>query len=212
MKSHRMDTIFAVLLPALILCIPACIKPKDKAARSPAKVSPIPPPAPTADQNRANADETPSTDSPYELQYIDTMIRHHRDALEAGQLAATRAQHAELREGAAKLVSSQQRQITLLRAWRDRWYAGKANAENLHLAGMTRLDKAALASLSNEAFDRKFIDLMIPHHQCCIVMAKEAFGKVEHSELKALSQQIMDVQQQEIDRLNGYRAAWGGGR
>ncbi|TPW14756.1 MAG: hypothetical protein FD129_1023 [bacterium] len=41
-------------------------------------------------------------------------------------------------------------------------------------------------------------------------MAKEAFGRVEHGELKALCQQIIDLQQKEIDMLRECRTRWGG--
>lgn len=213
MTSRRMDSIpLLILMLTTFLFAVACSKPGDNAARLTDKSATANAHGATAGGDTTNSGEIARSESPYELQFIDTMTRHHLDAIEVGQEAGRRARHPELKECAAKLATGHERQVTLLTGWRDKWYADAANALNFGLAGMTRMNKASLDSVSDEEFDLAFIDLMIPHHQGGIVMAKEAFARVEHGELKALSQQLIDVQQQEIDRLSRFRAAWGGGQ
>ena len=209
MKSHRTKWTQAGLVLTGFLFIAACSKPGDKAAQSPDRPPAAHSPAHAADRDTTNSHEPAESDSPYELQFIDTMTRHHRDAIEMGQLAAARAHHPELRECSAKLVTGQERQIRLMAEWRDQWYAGKPDAENRRLRGMSILNKADLDSLSGNEFDLKFIDMMIPHDEGGIVMAREAFGKVSRGEIKALSQQIMDMQQKDIKMLSECRAKWG---
>lgn len=213
MTPRRMDSIpLLILMLTTFLFAVACSKPGDNATRLADKPAMAHAPRAVAGGDTTNSGDIAKSESPYDLQFIDTMTRHHRDAIQVGQLAAARARHPELRECAAKLATGHERQVALLTGWRDKWYAGAANAENYGMAGMTRMNKAALDSQSDEEFDLACIDMMIPHHQGGIVMAKEAFARVEHGELKALSQQIIDVQQQEIDRLSRFRAEWGGGR
>lgn len=59
-------------------------------------------------------------------------------------------------------------------------------------------------------YDERFIDMMIPHHQGAINMAKDALQKAQHPEIKKLAQNIIDSQQKEIDKLESWRKQWYG--
>lgn len=59
-------------------------------------------------------------------------------------------------------------------------------------------------------YDERFIDMMIPHHQGAINMAKDALQKAQHPEIKKLAQNIIDSQQKEIDMLKAWRKEWYG--
>jgi uncharacterized protein (DUF305 family) len=201
MKSPLTYVVPTLLLTALTV---ACNKPKDNSSGKDAQPG-VPPPT---------AEREPSKETaPYDLQFIDTMSQHHRGAIRMGEMAAIRAHHTELKEYGGKLVADQGRQVTLLEQWRDQWYAGKPNAVNRRLAGtstpMVDINTAHFDSLSGDAFDRMFIDMMIPHHQEAVAMAKHALDKVEHAELKALSEQIIAVQQRETDMMTQWKTTWG---
>lgn len=60
------------------------------------------------------------------------------------------------------------------------------------------------------AFDQMFIDMMVPHHQAAIDMAKIAQQQGEHPELKTLADAIVTAQDGEIARMKGWRKAWYG--
>lgn len=59
-------------------------------------------------------------------------------------------------------------------------------------------------------YDERFIDMMIPHHQGAINMAKDAQQKAQHPEIKKLAQKIIDAQQKEISQLKAWRKEWYG--
>jgi uncharacterized protein (DUF305 family) len=59
-------------------------------------------------------------------------------------------------------------------------------------------------------YDERFIDMMIPHHQGAITMAKDALQKSQHPEIKKMAQNIIDSQQKEIDNLKTWRKKWYG--
>jgi uncharacterized protein (DUF305 family) len=59
---------------------------------------------------------------PFDRAFIDAMIPHHESAVAAAQAAATGAQHAEIKELARGIVRDQQREIALMRQWRQAWY------------------------------------------------------------------------------------------
>lgn len=59
-------------------------------------------------------------------------------------------------------------------------------------------------------FDEQFIDMMVPHHQTAIEMAKLAEERAEHPELKLFAGEIMAAQGSEIARMADWRQAWFG--
>lgn len=63
---------------------------------------------------------------------------------------------------------------------------------------------------ADEQFDLRFIDMMIPHHQGAVQMAKDAQQKAQHPEIKKMAQNIIDSQQKEIKQLQAWRKQWYG--
>lgn len=58
--------------------------------------------------------------------------------------------------------------------------------------------------------DVQFIDMMTPHHQLAVDMAKVALEHAQHGELKGLANDIIMSQQDEINRMAMWRAELGG--
>lgn len=153
--------------------------------------------------------------APYDLQFIDTMTAHHQGAVDMSRPAEGKAQHAELKAFAAKIVADQQKEIAQMKTWRDGWYAGQPAAMNMEMTGMSDsmkgMDMNGLNAASGNEFDLMFLDMMTPHHVGAVEMAKEALTKAEHTEIKTLARQIIAAQETEIAQMNKWKAAWGGG-
>lgn len=154
--------------------------------------------------------------APYDLQFMDTMSAHHQSAIDMAKPAQTKAQHAELKELARKIVDDQQREIAQMKSWRDQWYAGKPKAVNMEMPGMMEgmkgMDMSGMDAATDNAFDLMFIDMMTQHHQAAATMAREALTRAEHPEIKKLAQQIIDAQEKEIAQMSKWKAAWGGAK
>jgi uncharacterized protein (DUF305 family) len=58
--------------------------------------------------------------------------------------------------------------------------------------------------------DRHFIEMMIPHHEGAIDMAKLALNRAEHPEIKKLARSIIDDQQREIEQMRTWYRQWYG--
>lgn len=66
---------------------------------------------------------------------------------------------------------------------------------------------------SSAPFDRAFIDAMVPHHRSAIEMAKMAQKSgLSSPALNSIALNIIDSQQQEIDRMLQWRKEWYGSR
>jgi uncharacterized protein (DUF305 family) len=60
-----------------------------------------------------------------DLAFVETMIPHHRDAVEMSQQILKTTQRPELRQLAQTIIRDQQREIALMEGWRKEWGAKK---------------------------------------------------------------------------------------
>lgn len=150
--------------------------------------------------------------SPYDLQFIDTMIAHHQGAIDMSKPCAARAQHAEIKTLCANITTSQQKEIDEMKSWRDKWFAGASPALNMEMAGMSDsmkgMDMKKLESLNGNDFDLEFIRQMIPHHEGAVAMAKDALQRSTKDEIKKLASDVIKAQEAEIKQMKEWQTAW----
>ena len=150
---------------------------------------------------------------PYDLQFIDAMVVHHQAAIDMSLPADTSALRPELRDLARRVIEDQSREVELMKGWREQWYPGKPQTPTIMgLPGMTSsmqgMDARHLQGLKGDAFDRMYVDMMIPHHQGAVVMAEAALMKSQRQQMRALAQRIIDAQSAEIEMMNRWKADW----
>ena len=151
---------------------------------------------------------------PYDLRFIEAMVAHHEGAIEMARPAQTQALHPELKEFALKVIADQSREVEQMKAWRMQWYPGRPGPTDIYsMPGMTRtmmdISPMHMDKLSGAAFDNMFVQMMIPHHEGAVTLAKDALVRAEHPETRALAQQIIDAQQAEIAMMNRWIEEWG---
>lgn len=157
------------------------------------------------------ATETSATPTAqYDLQFIDSLTRHHQMAIDMATMAAPKFEHQPLKDAAKTTVDDQTKEIAQLRQWRDQWYPGAAPAENMQLPGMssTSMDMSHMQSMTGHALDMMFIDMMIPHHEGGLAMGQDALAKAEHPEIKELAQKMVEKQKKEIDQMQQWKKEW----
>lgn len=148
---------------------------------------------------------------PFDLQFLDTMAMHHEGAVEMAKMVENRTQNAELKKFAAQIIADQNKEIEQMKSWREKWYAGKPAALNMEMPGMAgsmRMDMEKLAAAKDKNFDLMFLEMMIPHHEGAVSMAKDALGKAEHQEIKTLADQIIKAQNDEIKLMEKWKTDW----
>lgn len=157
-----------------------------------------------------------SSAAPYDLQFFDTMSKHHHEAIDMAKMGQGKIEHARLKELAIRIPTDQQEEIDQMKAWRDQWYPNAPAAENMQMTGMSggmNMDMSSMQSMkAGHDFDAVFIDMMIPHHQSAIQMWQDALTKAEHSEVKTLAQQIIDKQKSEVEQMKQWKASIESGR
>jgi uncharacterized protein (DUF305 family) len=170
-------------------------------------------PAGTPHVDHMNMPSSPgAADAPYDLQFLDTMIAHHKDAIDMARLAGSRAQHDELKQLARNIITDQQREIEKMQGWRSKWFGEAPQAVNMQFPGMAEgmsgMNMEKLDSLKANSFDLEFIRQMIPHHEGALAMAKDALVNGSNAEIKSLARQIVEAQEAEIRQMRQWQEGW----
>lgn len=66
-----------------------------------------------------------------------------------------------------------------------------------------------LEGKSGDAFDKAFIEQMIPHHEGAVDMAKLAQQNAAHQEIKDMAEEIITAQEKEIKMMQDWQMQWG---
>lgn len=87
-----------------------------------------------------------------------------------------------------------------------------ASANSDPMAGMdhsmSSMNKE-LEGLQGDAFDEKFLSLMVEHHAGAVDMAQYTKDDAKHSELRTLSRAIISDQNKEISQMRAWAKQWG---
>jgi uncharacterized protein (DUF305 family) len=146
--------------------------------------------------------------------FIVEMTAHHESAIAMAEIAEERAQHAEVQKLAADIIATQTAEIEQLEGIHQALFAepvaegdhGTLGLEP-HEAGM-EMDESELETA--KPFDRAFIDMMVPHHQGAIRMARIQLDQGRDAGLNAVAERIIDAQSREIEEMNSWREQWYG--
>ena len=143
--------------------------------------------------------------------FATAMIPHHRSAVDMAEIANERSNRSEIKQLADAIVSTQNAEIEKLTALDQQLKDAGVEAGDLGVAEH-EMGMGEDASMLEDAkpVDREFIDMMIPHHQGAIRMARAELETGQNHELKALAEAIVDAQAKEIDEMNTWRVEWFG--
>ncbi|MEP7762427.1 DUF305 domain-containing protein [Sanguibacter sp. 25GB23B1] len=166
---------------------------------------------PTAQESGQDAAEVASHNDA-DTEFAQMMIIHHEGAVEMADLAATSATSQEVKDLAAKISAAQGPEIDTMTTWLDGW--GEETSPDDGMEGMDHsdmqmegMDQAAvmvqLGALTGTEFDRRFLELMIDHHEGAVGMAQEELDSGENADALALAETIIDAQTAEIATMQG---------
>ena len=157
--------------------------------------------------------------------FVREMVPHHEMAVEMGKMAKMDGVHTQIRSLAGRIVTAQDAEIATMKTIAKRLgVKPEAMPNNGKMTDQMMSDLGTLGvSMDNSGmmmnmnalhgakpFDRKFIDMMIPHHQGAIRMARAELAKGKDSSLRKIATGIVPDQAKEISQMNSWHKAWYG--
>ena len=154
----------------------------------------------------AAGDETAASGQvPFDQAFIDAMVPHHREAIEMAEAAKARGlTQPDLNRIASDIISSQQREIDQMLAWREQWFGSRKLGPVLpEVLGVPESELGMEHGSADEItaaadVDATFAEMMIPHHEGAIAMAEAAEERAQHARVKGLAAVIIVAQEREI--------------
>jgi uncharacterized protein (DUF305 family) len=152
--------------------------------------------------NPGSTDASSETVNQTDVMFAQNMIIHHQQAVEMADLAATRAEDTQLKDLAADIKTAQAPEIEVMAAWLTAWGHPTMPPGGHGMPGMmSEDDMKELMVSAGAAFDRKFAEMMIEHHNGAIEMAREEKAKGADQAAKQLAATIEETQTREVATL-----------
>ncbi|WP_030692283.1 DUF305 domain-containing protein [Streptomyces globisporus] len=162
----------------------------------------------TASAPAAGADSAPGDFNDADVMFAQMMIPHHEQALEMAELADGRAEDPEVKKLGVAIEQAQDPEIRKMKAWLKGWGKpesadhGSGHGSGHGMSGMmSDQDMKDLAATKGKAFDRKFAELMIAHHDGAVAMAKDEQKNGANATARKLADDVVRTQSAEVDQL-----------
>lgn len=143
-----------------------------------------------------------------DVEFVQGMIPHHRQALEMTALVGERTASDQIPLLAERIEVSQTGEIDQLVSWLDQRGESLPDEHAHHgdtaMPGMMNGEELAqLENARGARFDRLFLRYMIRHHEGALVMVEELYAEEggQEPEVFQLAQHIASDQQVEISRM-----------
>lgn len=140
-----------------------------------------------------------------DVQFMQGMIAHHAQAIRMSHLAAERGADPRFLRFARKIDQSQTSEIHLMQGWLAAQHQAVTDTASYHTISMpgmlTPSQMRELATLRGPAFDRRFLELMIRHHEGALGMVEALFrtrNAGQEVDVSVLANDIRTVQTAEI--------------
>jgi uncharacterized protein (DUF305 family) len=154
-----------------------------------------------------------SSHSPADTAFMQNMMVHHQQAVDMAALVAERTNNPAIIAVAGRITAAQADEMTFMRQWLTAHGEPLAMPRMDHSAhaghamkGMASAGQmAALAEARGTAFDRLFLQLMIPHHRGALEMVGDLLEQQGTAHDPVMFQFTSDVasdQRAEIARMN----------
>ena len=146
-----------------------------------------------------------------DVAFVNAMIPHHEQGVDAADLALARAEHRPLERLAQEIIQTQSVELTTLRSVRDVLQEAGVEEGDLGLSEDemgTHHDPTSLRNAKD--FDCAFLEMMIPHHEGAIRIARAELKSGIHAELRRMSEDIIDTQGFELRQMRRYQRGWCG--
>jgi uncharacterized protein (DUF305 family) len=148
-----------------------------------------------------------------DIEFMRGMIAHHRQALDMTALVPSRTRTEAIHLLAERIEVSQTDEIAQMSRWLESHgeqvpaadsHAGHQGHDGLMPGMLSEQQMAELAAAQGDAFDRRFLELMIRHHEGALVMVGQLLaspGAAQDVDVYRIASEVDSDQRIEIERM-----------
>lgn len=213
------------LLLSGMLAVSACSGSDSTAEDGTQSVPVIVPGAPGQSNRTLSPAEAADLHPPVEpvaadFRYVESMIGHHRQALEMTELAAAHATGERVRALADRIFDAQGPEIDMMNRWLVEHgkppvaeggghggHGGHGGTTHAMPGMASEADLERLAGARGADFDRLFLRLMIAHHEGALVMAREAQNAAADVRVQEMADDVIATQAAEIAKMRAMQGS-----
>lgn len=185
---------------ALAVVLSACASQASESAAS----------SPSSAASESAATSVDDSHNDADVTFTQNMVVHHEGAILMASLAGRTASTAEVKTLADRIAADQEPEIIEMQSWLVAW--GEPSAADADMGGMDMggMDMGGLSqeeamtelkAVTGAEFDRRFLELMIEHHQGAIEMSQTELAAGVNPRALELAQSIIDAQKAEITEM-----------
>jgi uncharacterized protein (DUF305 family) len=147
----------------------------------------------------------PTTGNP-DNDFAAMMKVHHMGAIEMAQLELAKGTDPQLKQMAQKMLDAQQREVAEFNTFLS-GHTAHGGGDAFHKEVVAGMNNMKMDMDHSGSIDKQFAQMMIPHHQGGIDMARAYIKSGAHEEkLKTMANAIIADQQKEIKELQAWLA------
>ena len=158
-----------------------------------------------SDSSKSGADVSPaSAFNEADVMFAQEMILHHEQAVEMADMALAGSAYAspQVIDLAKRIKSAQGPEIETMKGWLTDWNMPMKMDHMSNMSGMMSNDEmASLKNLTYAEFDKKWLEMMIMHHQGALETAKAIQSSGKCPPVLKLAGQIVSSQTAEIEEM-----------
>lgn len=139
--------------------------------------------------------------SSYDLQFVDTMIAHHRQSVEMSEIAMERSQNTDVKELAEKMATNHEADISKLESIRSNLDDDAAKSVNLGLDGMSAVDLTKLDAQKPKTFDEKYLKESLMHAEGGLKMSRDAAKRAKNREVREVAGELAGKYPEQIKEI-----------
>lgn len=154
-------------------------------------------------ETTAAAADLPKGVAQADVTFAQSMIPHHRQAVEMADHVLADGVDPEVKTIATRIKEAQGPEIETMSRWLEGWKRDvPAEGDHTSMDGMmSDDDMASFMETSGADLDSMFLTMMIEHHEGAIAMANTEITDGEDPDAVALAESISSSQEAEIDEM-----------
>ena len=136
--------------------------------------------------------------------FASMMKAHHLGAIEMAQMEVAKGTDAQMKQMAQKMIDDQQKEVSEFNTFLS-GHSAHGGGDAFFKEAMSKMNNMKMDMDHSGSIDKQFAQMMVPHHQSAIDMAKAYIKSGAHEEkLKTMSNNIISSQQKEISELKAW--------